>query len=196
MRRVSVVGNSGSGKSWLAARLAARLGVPYIELDAVFHLPNWTELPADEFRRQVADLTATGGWVVDGNYLNGRDVVWGRADTVVWVDPPRALVTFRVVSRSLGRVLRRRELWNGNREHWRNLLSTDPAKSIIAWSWTQHQAYRDRYSATMTDPAWANLTFIRLRSASDREKLLSSVGLQPGADPKDADRNRFDDGSR
>jgi adenylate kinase family enzyme len=195
VRRISVVGNSGSGKSWLAATLAVRLGVPHIELDALFHLPNWTELPADEFRRQVADLTAAEGWVVDGNYLSGRDVVWGRADTVVWVDPPRALVTFRVVARSLTRVLRRRELWNGNRERWRNLLSTDPARSIIAWSWTQHQAYRDRYSAAMTDPAWAHLTFIRLRSASDTEKLLSSLGPQPGVEPQGADRNRADDGS-
>ena len=171
-----MVGNSGSGKSRLAGTLAARLGVPHVELDALFHLPEWGELPADEFRRQVADLTAADGWVVDGNYLTARDVVWGRADTVVWVDPPRALVMFRVVSRSVARVVFRRDLWNGNRERWSSLLSTDPAKSIVAWSWTQHRAYRDRYSAAMSDPAWAHLTFVRLRSASDTAGLLSSLG--------------------
>jgi len=74
---------------------------------------------------------------------------------------------FRVVSRSLARVVFRRDLWSGNRERWSYLLSTDPAKSIVAWSWTQHRAYRDRYSAAMSDPAWAHLMFIRLRSAAD-----------------------------
>jgi adenylate kinase family enzyme len=195
VRRISVVGNSGSGKSRLAGTLAARLGVPHIELDALFHLPDWTELPVEEFRRQVADLTATDGWVVDGNYLSVRDVVWHRADTVVWVDPPRALVMFRVVTRSLARVLGQRELWNGNRERWRNLVSTDPARSIVAWSWTQHQPYRDRYSSAMTDPAWADLAFIRLRSASDTRTLLSSFGPRPGVGPEGADRLRADDGS-
>lgn len=191
-----MVGNSGSGKSRLAEILAARLGTPHVELDALFHLPNWGDLPVDEFRRQVADLTAADSWVVDGNYLSVRDVVWDRADTVVWVDPPRALVMFRVVARSLARVLCKRQLWNGNRERWRDLLSTDPARSIVAWSWTQHQPYRDRYASAMTDPAWAHLTFVRLRSASDTEKLLSSLGRQPWVEPQDVDRNRSDDGSR
>jgi adenylate kinase family enzyme len=200
VRRISVVGNSGSGKSWLAGTLAARIGVPHIELDAVFHLPNWKELPADEFRRQIDDLTAADGWVVDGNYLSVRDVVWDRADTVVWVDPPRALVMFRVISRSLARVLGKRELWNSNRERWSNLISTDPAKSIVAWSWTQHQPYRDRYTSAMADPAWAHLAFIRLRTASDTKTLVSSLGPRPGvetrlADRRRTDRHRADDGS-
>lgn len=190
-----MVGNSGSGKSWLAGTLSARLGVPHIELDAVFHLPNWGELPVEEFRRQVADLTAAGGWVVDGNYLSVRDAVWDRADTVVWVDPPRALVMFRVVARSLARVVAKRELWNGNRERWRNLVSTDPERSIIVWSWTQHQPYRDRYSSAMTDPVWAHLTFFHLRTGSDTKRLLSSLGPRPGVQPQGADRHPADDGS-
>lgn len=84
--RVSVVGNSGSGKSTLGRALAARLGVPYVELDAIFHLPAWTELPRDEFRKQVGALAAGDAWVIDGNYLAVRDLVWARADTVVWID--------------------------------------------------------------------------------------------------------------
>jgi adenylate kinase family enzyme len=163
----------------MAETLASRLAVDHVELDRLFHLPGWTELPLDDFRRQVADLIGTDGWVVDGNYLAVRDLVWARADTVVWMDPPRAVVMARVISRSLARVLLQRELWNGNRERWRFLFSTDPAKSIIAWAWTQHRAYRDRYSAAMNDPALAHLTFLRLRSASDAERWLAAVEKQP-----------------
>jgi len=129
MRRVSVVGNSGSGKSTIAAAVAARLDVAHIELDAVFHQPNWTELATEEFRRRVARSVEQPGWVVDGNYSVVLDLVWARADTVIWVDPPRWKVMARVIRRSLTRVLLRRELWNGNREQARNLVSTDPTTS-------------------------------------------------------------------
>ncbi|HEX2361691.1 MAG TPA: hypothetical protein VHI11_06435, partial [Jiangellaceae bacterium] len=92
MRRVSVVGNAGSGKTKLARELAARLRVPHVELDAIFHQPNWTRLPTDEFRQRVADAVAGDGWVVDGNYSSVRDLVWQRADAVVWLDFSRATV--------------------------------------------------------------------------------------------------------
>ena len=81
MHRVSVVGNSGSGKSTVAARLAEQLGAPYTELDAVNHQPDWTPLPVEEFRRQVAALTEGESWVVDGNYSAVRDIVWAHART-------------------------------------------------------------------------------------------------------------------
>ena len=41
MRRVSVVGCPGTGKSTLGRQLAGVLGVPFVELDAIFHLPGW-----------------------------------------------------------------------------------------------------------------------------------------------------------
>ena len=40
MQRVSVIGVTGSGKTTLAAALAAKLQVPYIELDALHWEPN------------------------------------------------------------------------------------------------------------------------------------------------------------
>src|SRR6266571_7794353 len=81
VRRVSVVGSSGSGKSTLASELAARLHVPHVELDAIFHQPGWTPLPEEEFTAAVAAAVAADGWVVDGNYSAVRPLVWARADT-------------------------------------------------------------------------------------------------------------------
>ena len=174
MRRVSVVGNSGSGKSTLAVALAARLGTPCVELDAIFHQPGWTELPVEEFRARVADAAAGDAWVIDGNYSAVRDLVWARADTVVWLDLPRPAVMRRVLSRTVRRAARRQELWNGNREPWSNFFSLDPQRSIVVWAWTQHRKYRTRYEAAMANPAWAHLRFVRLRSAADVGRFLSA----------------------
>jgi len=72
VRTVSMVGNSGSGKSTPGRALAARLDVPYVELDAIFHQPNWTPLPNDEFRARVAAIVDGHGWVIDGATRSSR----------------------------------------------------------------------------------------------------------------------------
>jgi adenylate kinase family enzyme len=105
MQRVSVVGVSGAGKTTVGRKLAAALGVAFVELDAIFHQPDWVELPHDDFRERVHAALATPGWVVDGNYSMVRDLVWDRADTVVWLDLPRRLVMRRVILRTLRRAV-------------------------------------------------------------------------------------------
>ena len=172
MRRVAVVGNSGSGKTTLARTLAGRLDVPFVELDSIYHQAGWQPLPKPEFRRRVAEITATDAWVLDGNYTAVRDLIWQRADTVVWLDLPRHVVMRQVTSRTLSRAVRRAELWNGNREQWRNMLSFSPEKSIIWWAWTRHAIYRQRYGALSADPAYAHLTFVRVESPDDADRLL------------------------
>ena len=173
--RICVVGNSGSGKTTIARELAATLGIPNLELDAVFHQPGWQPLETGEFRRIVAEFTAGGGWVVDGNYSTVRDIVWNRADTVIWVDLPRHRVMRQLLRRTLRRMATRAELWNGNREQWSNVFRLDPQQSILLWAWTSHRKYRDRYLAALADPANEHLTFVRLRTPADAAALLRGV---------------------
>ena len=92
-----MVGVSGSGKSTLGRELAARLAVPYAELDAVFHQPEWTPLPQEDFRRHVSAIASRSGWVIDGNYRAVLPLIWEHADTVVWLDPPRHTVMRRII---------------------------------------------------------------------------------------------------
>ncbi|MEV4176546.1 hypothetical protein [Nonomuraea sp. NPDC049709] len=169
MRRVSVVGNTGSGKSTLARALAGRLGVPWLELDSIFHMPGWTPRPREEFRAEVERFTAADGWVVDGNYSAVRDLVWSRADTVVWIDLPRRTVMRRLLNRTLRRMATGAELWNGNKESFRFLLDKD--ESIIRYAWLKHAAYRARYREAAADPANAHLRFVRVASRADADRL-------------------------
>jgi adenylate kinase family enzyme len=175
MRRVAVVGNSGSGKSTVGRALATRLGVPFVELDSIFHQAGWTPLPREEFRARVAGIVAGDGWVVDGNYSAVRDVVWARADTVVWFDLPRHKVMRQLTGRTLGRMLLGRELWNGNKESLRNLLSRDPEKSILVWAYRKHATYRARYAQAATDPAFGHLAFVRITSRRDAVRLMEGA---------------------
>ena len=176
VRRVSVVGTSGSGKSTLGAALAKRLGADFLELDSVFHQPDWVPLPDEEFRRRVGEAVAGECWVIDGNYSSKvRDLIWGRADTVVWLDLPKRIVMRRIIWRSFRRAAGRVELWNGNREHWRNLFSLDKEESIITWAWQTHAANRVKYAAAMADQANAELHFVRLKNPAEVRRFLSST---------------------
>ena len=181
MRRVSVVGTSGSGKSTLGAALAGALGVEFLELDSVYHQAGWEPLPDPEFRRRVAAVAAGEGWVIDGGYSKVRDIVWSRADTVVWLDLPKRTVMRRIVWRSFRRAASRAELWNGNRERWRNLFSWDEEESVIAWAWQTYGARRERYLAAMADPAYGRLCFVRLTSPAAVRRFLRSASSASSA---------------
>jgi adenylate kinase family enzyme len=172
-----VVGTSGSGKSWLAARLASALGFSYVELDAIRHQPDWVPLPDCEFVRRVSALVSGDTWVVDGNYFDlvTEPVVWPAADTVVWIDLPKATVIRQVAARTLKRWAFREELWNGNREKLRDTMRWDPQKSIVRWTWTSFDHNRDRYQAAMSESRWKHLRFIRLGSHQDVSRFLETV---------------------
>jgi adenylate kinase family enzyme len=174
VRRVSVVGTSGVGKSAFASSLARVLGAGFLELDSLQHQAGWTPLPTEEFRARVALVADGECWVIDGNYSRVQDLVWARADTVVWLDLPRRVVMRRIVWRSLRRAAGRTELWNGNRERWRNLFSLDKEESVIAWAWQTYASNRARYEAAMADPAHGHLRFVRLRSVAAVRAFLRS----------------------
>ncbi|HEY7847048.1 MAG TPA: hypothetical protein VIC83_02515, partial [Candidatus Limnocylindria bacterium] len=67
-RRINVVGTSASGKTTFARALAARLAVPWVELDALHWEAGWTEADDAVMRERVRRAIAGDGWVVDGNY--------------------------------------------------------------------------------------------------------------------------------
>jgi adenylate kinase family enzyme len=159
----------------VASALAQALGYPHVELDSIFHQPGWTPLEAAEFRRRVEEATESTTWVVDGNYSAIRDVVWERADTVVYLDLPLHAVLSRLVPRTVRRVIGRTELWNGNREPLSNLWSINPEKSVIAWAVAHHSTLRTRYVGMIADPRWSDLHFIRLCTSTQITQFLKNV---------------------
>lgn len=173
MRRVTVVGTTGSGKTTLARALAERLGVPHVELDALHWGPNWTAVPKEELRARVSAALAGDGWVVDGNYRSVRDIVWARADTLVWLDYPLPLVMTRLARRTFGRAFRRERLWNDNRE---NLVTHFTRRdSLFLWAVQTHPKHRREYPIELARPEHRHLAIVRLRSPGEAQQWLASV---------------------
>jgi adenylate kinase family enzyme len=171
--RVNVKGISGSGKSTFSRVLAERLSIPYLEIDAVHHGPNWTEANAEELQARVREFMASApdGWVIDGNYESklGK-LVLEAADRIVWLDLPLQVSLRRLWRRTLTRIRDDVELWSGNRESWRGgFWGRD---SLFAWtlrSWVRHRREWPRKFAG--DPR-----VVRLRSAEEARRWLEQQG--------------------
>ena len=173
MRRVVVGGSTGSGKSTFARALAARMNVPLIELDAIRHGPNWTETPEDLFRDLVGARTSADAWVLDGNYQVVRDLTWGRADTLVWLDYSMRLILWRLFLRTNRRIVTREVLWNGNRERFANAyLSRD---SLYLWVFRSFWRRKRMWPRTLSEPAYAHLEVHRFRTQGEADRWLGSL---------------------
>jgi len=170
VRRVLVTGASGNGKSTLGRALAGRLGVPYTELDALHWGPSWTAANDEELRSRVETvMAASDGWVIDGGYRGALgDLVWERADTVLWLDQPLHLIMGRLWRRHLRRLHTGEELWNGNRETWRNALLGWNA--LFPWTVRAHLRHRREYPGLME-----RFHVVRLRTPREVQAFLDGA---------------------
>ena len=179
LRRIAVVGTTGSGKTTLGRQLGEALGVPHVELDALNWGSNWTPAPTEVFRRRVADALDGESWVSDGNYSAVRDIVWDRATTLVWLDYSLWLILRRLTWRTVGRVFTREELWNGNREGLRTALFS--RESLFVWALKTHWSRRKRYAKLIAQGEYINLAIIRHRSPRETDKWLAGMNLSDGS---------------
>lgn len=170
MLRVAVVGTSCSGKTTLARKIANSNRIPHIELDAIYWKPNWTPLPVDKFRRAVEVEVAREEWVIDGNYSKVRDIIWSRANHLIWLNLPFARVFFRVVSRTLKRVITKEELFSGNRETFK--LAFLDRDSILWWVIRTHHRRKREYRHLIDRNYYPHLTIYELCNSADIHEVL------------------------
>jgi adenylate kinase family enzyme len=173
MNRISVVGTSGSGKTTFAGKLSKILGIPHVELDSLSWEVDWEPAPRDVFRLRVREAVSADRWIVDGNYGNdARDLVWERADTVVWLNYSFPVTLYRIVGRTLRRIVTREECCNGNRESLRIALSRD---SIILWTLQTYHRRRAEYPARLAAMEHRGSRIIKLHSPKEADRWLASL---------------------
>ena len=175
LRRVNVVGTSGSGKTMFSRKLAEGLGVACIEMDALFWGKNW-EWPGDEeFFPQLEAALEQDRWVLDGNYGRTTAIKWRNVDTVIWLDFSFSRTMYQVTKRAMVRSLTRRELWpgTGNKESFRRAIFS--RESIIRWAFKTYRGNRRRYTAARADDTYAHINFIRLKSPKECTAYLNGL---------------------
>ena len=171
---VVVYGPTGSGKTTVATRIAQHIGVPYIELDAVFWMPDWVEKPLEEFRAEVSSILKSypDGWVLDGNYSRVRDLTLPLADTGVWLRLPLWLASWWLWKRTITRTWKKEQLWGTNYESWRlSFLSRD---SLLLYQMRHWRRHHQRVKQSLEEIPHHAVVY-ELRSAREIEDFLASL---------------------
>jgi shikimate kinase len=173
-RKVAIIASaSGNGKTTLGRDLAARLGVPFVELDALVHGPDWTETPDDELRGTVEPILASDGWVIDGTYVRKLGAtVLDAADTVVWLDLPVRVWFPRLLRRTARRMRGAEPLYDDNRETLRGAFWG--RESLCGYALLSHFRRRREWPAEL-----AGHPVVRLRTPAEVERWLAGVRPPP-----------------
>lgn len=176
LERIVIVGKSGAGKTTLATQLSDRLNLTNVELDGINWQANWVSLPKHEMRERADEaLPVAGHWIADGNYIRSvRDIAWVRADTLIWLDYPLRVALLRVLRRTIGRIIKRKELWNGNQETLQH-LSFDLNENLFLWTIRMHKQHRNDFPALFEQPEYSHLNVLRFRTPKETEHWLHGL---------------------
>jgi adenylate kinase family enzyme len=174
-KRVVVVGVTGSGKSTLAERLARRFDLDYIDLDALHWEPNWQAAPLDVFRARVEKAAHAEKWIVAGNYHVARDMIWPKAEAVIWLDYPLLTVLWQLTRRSFTRWWTQELLWGTNRESLLIHLKLWSKESLYNWLFQTYWRRKREYPMLFSQPEHQHLKLIRLKSPNETERWLERL---------------------
>lgn len=175
VKKINVVGTSGSGKSTFSKQLAEKLNYPYIEMDALYWKANWEGSYDEEFFSKVATSIAAPCWVLDGNYSRTTPIKWQDVDTVVWIDYSFPRTIYQALKRAINRNISGHELWpdTGNRESvQRSFFSKD---SVIIWTLKTFYSNRKRYSEVMSNQNYKHINFVRLTHPQKTKMFLDLI---------------------
>ena len=174
-RRIAVLGPSGSGKSYVAVRLARSTGLPLVHLDRLAYGPGWRETPPEELLRAHAELIAQPEWVIDGNYTNiGKAERIHRADVAIVLATRRPTCMRRILRRTiLGYGRHRPDMATGCRER------LDVGFLRFCWDW--HRRHPD-YGGEIARQAGPTPVIV-LRTGRDVDALFERVESQTAGGP-------------
>ena len=170
LKRILIYGVTGSGKTTLAKRLSDRTGIPWHSVDDLTWEPEWVQVPIPEQTRRIESICSGDTWILDTAYGHWLSVPLERADLIVALDYPRTLSMWRLLKRTIARIVDKRLICNGNRESLKLMLSRD---SILIWHFKSFRRKHDRISQwASTD---SNRTIVRILTPTQLENWIQTL---------------------
>jgi adenylate kinase family enzyme len=172
-KRIAVIGATCSGKSTLAGKLAKKLALDYIELDALQWGPDCTAVPSDVLCEKVERAALSTGWVSDGNYSITRHILWPRAEAIIWLDYPLTTILPRLVRRIWKRWWTHEKLWNVNRERLVDQFMLWSDRSLFVWLFKSHKRHKREYPTLFAQPEYRHLKVFHFETPGQTDAWLN-----------------------
>ena len=162
-----MIGSGGAGKSVLALELARRTGLPVIHLDREYWRPGWEPTPEPEWEARVAEIVKGERWIIDGNFGGTMHLRIAAADTIVFLDLPRLVCEWAVITRWLR--YRRR-----SRPDMAPGLNDKLDLRFVRWIWSYPTTRRPRILRQLAELP-PSTTIVRLTSRRAARAWLDAV---------------------
>lgn len=85
-KKVIVIGNNGSGKSYFSKKLAQITGLPLIHLDKIYWHENWTHPSREEWINLQENLIKNDKFIIDGMYISTLEIRFREAEAIFFLD--------------------------------------------------------------------------------------------------------------
>ncbi len=99
MKKVIVIGCSGSGKSHFSRLLRDRTGLPLYHLDMIYWKEDGSFITKPEFKERLQRIMDTEEWIIDGNYCSTMEMRMQASDTVFFLDFPTEICLAGILQR-------------------------------------------------------------------------------------------------
>jgi len=169
---ISIVGSTCSGKTTLAKHLSKILKIPHIELDAIYWGPNWKPKPFPEFREIVEKKSETESWIIEGNYMSVQDIVFSKAELVIWLNFSFPIVFYRALSRTVKRMITQEELFSGNKERFFEQFFTKD--SLLYWVIKTYKKKKDNMRFIFDYDIYSNMKKTELTKTREIRDFIDS----------------------
>ena len=173
--RIVVVGVTSSGKSTLAEQLSRLFDLRFIELDALHWEPNWQAAPLDVFRRRVEAATEVERWIVAGNYHVVRDLIWPKAEAILWLDYSLWRVLWQLTQRNFKRWWTQELLWGTNREPLWTHFKFWSQESLYHWLFKTYWRRKREYPMLLSQPEHRHLVLLRFKNPTETGEWLEHL---------------------
>jgi adenylate kinase family enzyme len=174
-KRIVVIGVTSSGKSTLAETLARRFDMDFIELDALHWEPGWQEAPLEVFRTRVEKAIEAERWSVAGNYSVVRDLIWPKAQAVIWLDYPFMTVFWQLTRRTFKRWWTKEVLWGTNVEPFFVHFKLWSQDSLFHWLFKTYWRRKREIPELFSQAKYSHLELIRFTHPKETANWLESL---------------------
>lgn len=175
MAKIIIIGCSGSGKTTLAYKLGSKYNIRPIDLDNLYFEDGFTseKRPLEDFMKDVTTIAEQDNWIAEGMFYKHdiEEVLWRRADTVIWLNLPLWQTRARAWKRSLSRLIKRPRTPSGkpiSRKHDFGKYGVLRALKYI------HAATRKNYPSLL-EKIENDTQVIIIKNNADYKKLLGDM---------------------
>lgn len=116
MKKIFIIGSSGSGKSYLAKILSKKYKIKHFDLDDIFWEQKYSKKRSEANKKKEVTkiIQKNNGWIIEGIFHSFVQEIIKEADEIIWLDIHKNILSWRIFKRYWKRRKQKNETLKSN----------------------------------------------------------------------------------